>query len=99
MGIGRPFIYAFSAYGTEGVDRALQILKVSPSPLQKCLINLVSQDEFEMNLRLLGAPTLKDIVPSMVDTSNIHAHIVSVPGDNLYNNNCKPLSSRITHNH
>ena len=29
MGIGRPFLYAFSAYGQEGVERALQILHVS----------------------------------------------------------------------
>jgi L-lactate dehydrogenase (cytochrome) len=46
-----------------------------------------------MNMRLLGAPTLKDVVPSMVDASNIHSHIVSVPGDNLYNNNCEASSS------
>jgi hypothetical protein len=52
----------------------------------------ISQDEFEMNMRLLGAPTLKDVVPSMVDASNVHTHIVSVPGDNLYNNNCKAPS-------
>jgi hypothetical protein len=42
-----------------------------------------------MNMRLLGAPNLEDVVPSMVDASNIHTHIVSVPGDNLYNNNCE----------
>lgn len=29
VGVGRPFLYAFSAYGTDGVDKALQILKVS----------------------------------------------------------------------
>ncbi|KIM82585.1 hypothetical protein PILCRDRAFT_820450 [Piloderma croceum F 1598] len=75
VGIGRPFLYSFSAYGTEGVEKALQILK----------------DEFEMNMRLLGAPTLKDVVPSMVDASNVHSHIVSVPGDNLYNNNYESL--------
>lgn len=28
VGIGRPFLYAFSTYGTEGVDKALQILRV-----------------------------------------------------------------------
>lgn len=28
VGIGRPFLYAFSSYGTEGVDKALQILRV-----------------------------------------------------------------------
>jgi L-lactate dehydrogenase (cytochrome) len=48
-----------------------------------------------MNMRLLGAPTLKDVVPSMVDASNVHSHIVSVPGDNLYNNNCEPSSSHL----
>lgn len=45
-----------------------------------------------MNMRLLGAPTLKDVVPSMVDASNVHTHIVAVPGDNLYNSNCKYFS-------
>ena len=46
-----------------------------------------------MNLRLLGAPTIKDIVPAMVDASNIHSHIVSVPGDTLYNSNCEYCAS------
>lgn len=53
VGIGRPMIYAMSTYGEEGVCRLLQILK----------------DEFEMNMRLLGAPTIADVVPGMVDTS------------------------------
>ncbi|KAG5637724.1 hypothetical protein H0H81_003434 [Sphagnurus paluster] len=71
VGVGRPFLYAFSSYGPEGMDKALQIL----------------HDEFEMNLRLLGAPTIKDVVPAMVDASNIHTHTVAVPGDRLYNSN------------
>ena len=29
VGIGRPFLYAFSTYGVDGVDHALQILQVS----------------------------------------------------------------------
>lgn len=28
VGIGRPFLYAYSSYGPEGVDKALQILRV-----------------------------------------------------------------------
>jgi isopentenyl diphosphate isomerase/L-lactate dehydrogenase-like FMN-dependent dehydrogenase len=28
VGVGRPFLYSFSAYGTEGVEKALQILHV-----------------------------------------------------------------------
>jgi FMN-dependent dehydrogenase len=31
VGIGRPFLYAFSAYGQEGVEHALSILRVSVS--------------------------------------------------------------------
>ncbi|ESK97375.1 mitochondrial cytochrome [Moniliophthora roreri MCA 2997] len=76
VGIGRPFLYAFSSYGVEGVDRALQILR----------------DEFEMNMRLIGAPTIKDIVPEMVDASNLSSHIVVVPQDNLYMSNYEAMS-------
>ena len=43
-----------------------------------------------MNLRLLGAPTLRDVVPAMVDASNIHNHSVAVPDDRLYQQNCTP---------
>jgi L-lactate dehydrogenase (cytochrome) len=32
VGIGRPFLYAMSAYGLPGVDRAMQLLKVQLSP-------------------------------------------------------------------
>jgi len=42
-----------------------------------------------MNMRLIGARNLKEVVPEMVDASNIGCHIVSVPGDELYNSNCK----------
>lgn len=28
VGIGRPFLYAYSCYGVDGVDRALEIMKV-----------------------------------------------------------------------
>ena len=41
-----------------------------------------------MNMRLLGARTLREVVPEMVDASNIHAHIASVPADRLYDENC-----------
>lgn len=75
VGVGRPFIYAYSAYGQEGVEAALQILN----------------DEFEMNLRLLGAPTLKDVVPAMVDTTSLKSHIVAVPQDSLYYTNYESL--------
>ncbi|KZT05333.1 uncharacterized protein LAESUDRAFT_726963 [Laetiporus sulphureus 93-53] len=75
VGIGRPFLYAFSAYGQAGVERALEIL----------------HDEFEMNMRLLGARTLKEVVPEMVDANCIHQHIVSVPSDRLYDSNYETM--------
>ncbi|KAL0955813.1 hypothetical protein HGRIS_002019 [Hohenbuehelia grisea] len=75
VGIGRPFLYAFSAYGVDGVDHALQIL----------------HEEFEMNLRLIGAPAIKDVVREMVDTSNLQSHLVAVPEDRLYMSNYESM--------
>lgn len=42
-----------------------------------------------MNMRLIGAPTLKDITRDMVDASSIHQHIVAVPEDRLYHSTCE----------
>ena len=46
------------------------------------------QDEFEMNMRLLGAKTIKDIVPEMVDAKSLSSHFVMTPQDNLFQNTC-----------
>lgn len=81
-------MYSFSAYGTEGVEKAIQILHVRfiGIPFFQAQLTPI-QDEFEMNMRLLGARTLKEVVPEMVDASNLQSHIV-VPRDDLYGNNC-----------
>ncbi|SJX65350.1 probable CYB2-L-lactate dehydrogenase (cytochrome b2) [Sporisorium reilianum f. sp. reilianum] len=63
VGIGRPFLYAYSAYGSDGVVHAIQLLKA----------------EMEMNMRLLGAPTLKDVVPEMVDARALGTHVNFTP--------------------
>ncbi|KAJ5773693.1 hypothetical protein N7457_008589 [Penicillium paradoxum] len=68
VGIGRPFLYAMSAYGLDGVDRAMQLLK----------------DEMEMNMRLIGAPTIADLNPSLLDTRGLlGGHSGVVPSDTL----------------
>ena len=72
VGIGRPMIYAMSTYGEEGICKLLEILK----------------DEFEMNMRLVGARNIAELVPGMVDTSALHG-AGSVP--TLYDANCKSL--------
>ncbi|KAK3688164.1 FMN-dependent dehydrogenase-domain-containing protein [Podospora appendiculata] len=58
VGIGRPFLYAMSAYGFDGVDRAMQLLK----------------DEMEMNMRLIGANTVADLNANMVDVRSLYNH-------------------------
>ena len=44
-----------------------------------------------MNMRLLGARTIDDLCPEMVDHHALNQHIVSVPQDNLFLNTCKLL--------
>lgn len=68
VGIGRPFLFAMSAYGQPGVDRAIQLLK----------------DEMEMNMRLIGANKVSDLNPSLLDTRGLMGgHSVPVPSDTL----------------
>lgn len=58
VGIGRPFLYAMSAYGEAGVARAMQLLK----------------DELEMNMRLIGASKIEDLHPGMLDLRSLFQH-------------------------
>ncbi|KAL9013322.1 MAG: hypothetical protein Q9173_001978 [Seirophora scorigena] len=67
VGIGRPFLYAMSAYGLPGVDRAMQLLK----------------DEMEMNMRLIGCSSIDQLNPTLVDTRGLSLHSTTVPGDIL----------------
>lgn len=55
VGIGRPFLYAMSTYGDDGVYKAMQILK----------------DELEMNMRLLGVTRLDQLDESFIDFRNV----------------------------
>lgn len=66
VGIGRPFLYAMGGYGEAGVVRAIQLLK----------------DEFEMNMRLLGAQNLSQLDESLVDVRSLTGHH-SIPTDVL----------------
>jgi len=67
VGIGRPFLFAMSAYGLPGVDRAMQLLK----------------DEMEMNMRLIGCSSIEQLNPTLVDTRGLSMHTTSVPVDTL----------------
>lgn len=52
VGIGRPFLYAMSTYGDDGVFKAIQILK----------------DEMIMNMRLLGVTSIDQLSPNYIDS-------------------------------
>ena len=66
-----------SAYGEPGVVRAIQLLK----------------DEFEMNMRLIGASTNADLTPDLVDARGLQTHTVPTGGDLLMNSVYDPLKS------
>ncbi|KAL5482343.1 hypothetical protein ACEPAI_8937 [Sanghuangporus weigelae] len=51
VGMGRPFLYAQSAYGEEGVERLVRILET----------------EIVLGMRLLGATKVSELVPEMVE--------------------------------
>lgn len=48
VGIGRPYIWGLSAYGQEGVERVLELLRA----------------ELTLTMQQMGTPTLKEIVPT-----------------------------------
>ncbi|KAG4027086.1 hypothetical protein MFRU_033g00570 [Monilinia fructicola] len=77
VGIGRPFLYAMSAYGLAGVDRAMQLLK----------------DEMEMNMRLIGCSSVDQLNPTLVDTRGLSLHTTMVPSDTLGLTTYDPLAS------
>lgn len=41
-----------------------------------------------MNMRLLGARNLRELVPEMVDASALQSHVGLTPNDNLYSSTC-----------
>lgn len=67
VGIGRPFLFAMSAYGVDGVDRAMQLLK----------------DEMVMNMRLVGARSVQELNPDLVDVRGLGVHSVPNAVDTL----------------
>ena len=77
VGIGRPFLYAMSAYGLPGVDRACQLLK----------------DEMEMNMRLIGCTSVDQLNTSFIDARALNTHISNVPSDTLGIGLYDPLGS------
>lgn len=109
VGLGRPLLYGYCAYGAEGVVHAIQILKdememkyvsilldsagrsiAFPFTYTITFVIILSLS----SLRLIGAPTIADVTPEMVDLSALHNRAVDSVPDHLMRNNYEPLSGR-----
>ncbi|KAF2750147.1 mitochondrial cytochrome-like protein b2 [Sporormia fimetaria CBS 119925] len=55
VGVGRPFLYALSAYGSKGVERCVDVLA----------------DELEIGMKLLGVTSLDQVRPEMVNAQRL----------------------------
>lgn len=73
VGIGKGFLYSYCAYGQDGVEHAIKILK----------------DEMEMNMRMLGITKLDELTPEVVDARALTVHTVTTPENVLFNNTCE----------
>lgn len=62
VGLGRPFLYAQSAYGEAGVVQAVRIL----------------QREIVLGMRLLGATSVSELVPEMVERVDWQPHLAKL---------------------
>jgi L-lactate dehydrogenase (cytochrome) len=82
VGVGRPALYAMSAFGAEGVVKMIQILK----------------NELEMTMRLMGTPKLSDIQVGSVITDHLHTHIAPVPSDMLQHQTYVPAITQAQRN-
>ncbi|CAB4257005.1 similar to Saccharomyces cerevisiae YML054C CYB2 Cytochrome b2 (L-lactate cytochrome-c oxidoreductase), component of the mitochondrial intermembrane space, required for lactate utilization [Maudiozyma barnettii] len=70
VGLGRPFLYANSCYGQQGVAHAIDIIT----------------KELEMSMRLLGVSKIEDLNPGFLDLTSLHSRSVAVARDSLYEN-------------
>ncbi|KAF2682155.1 mitochondrial cytochrome-like protein b2 [Lentithecium fluviatile CBS 122367] len=55
VGVGRPFMYALAAYGSQGVERCVDVLA----------------EELSTGMRLLGVTSLDQLIPEMVNASRL----------------------------
>lgn len=82
VGVGRPGLYSMAAFGQDGLEKMIDILR----------------DELEMTMRLMGCQSLQDIKPDMVITDNLSTHIATVPSHHLYNEVYRPKKTQAGHN-
>ena len=63
VGLGKPAVFSMSAYGEDGIVKMLDLLR----------------DEVEKCMRLIGAPSLADLNPRLVDSKSLSLHSDQAP--------------------
>ena len=63
VGLGKPAVFSMSAYGEDGIVKMLDLLR----------------DEVEKCMRLIGAPSLADLNPRLVDAKSLSLHSDQAP--------------------
>ncbi|KAF7446588.1 L-lactate dehydrogenase [Pyrenophora tritici-repentis] len=74
VGVGRPFLYALSAYGSKGVERCVDSkFKFNAKLGRRILLRIrtVLADELDTGMRLLGITSLDQCRPEMVNASRL----------------------------
>ena len=70
VGIGRPFLYAQSAFGPDGVVKVVESECRSGLPNRRtgsCHALIVLKEEMATGMRLLGVNNVAELKPSLVD--------------------------------
>ena len=63
VGLGKPAVYSMSAYGDDGIAKMLAVLK----------------EEFIKAMQLIGARSIKDLRPTMIDIESLRRHTDVAP--------------------
>lgn len=71
VGLGRPFMYSLSGYGTEGVSRAIESKYRSQKHVGPALLTdfAVLSDEIQTSMRLMGVTNVDQLDMSYVNTA------------------------------
>jgi L-lactate dehydrogenase (cytochrome) len=82
VGIGRPALYAMSAFGQEGVEKCISIFRA----------------ELEMTMRLMGTKTIADIKETSVITTDLARHYAAPPANHLVEATYEPKTTQVLKN-
>jgi L-lactate dehydrogenase (cytochrome) len=75
VGMGRPFLYALGAYGTEGVIRAIQCEYLAIVTESILIVVIVLSDEIETTMRLLGVNSLSELNEDHINTMRLEMEL------------------------